>query len=279
MNLSSVTFRTAVALVLATSAVFAEEEGTTTTTVTESGTSGGRTFRRQTTVTRSRSSGKSRKPGDDKKSTAARKKARFKTGDDVLVEHGGDIFSGKVAGVDKFSGWVHVKFEDEGGDEQIKNVPPGNLISAVYKGKKLQTGEPGLKGEFEVGDEVLAVFGGVHIAEVVEIAATGWVKVRYDNDGFEMTPTLPPHDLRLIESEPVSLADAAALRTWSSQGGKFTIKAKFVELRDDAVSLEKEDGKVLTVALDKLSADDQDLARRLAEEAGDERRTAGAKKK
>jgi hypothetical protein len=52
-----------------------------------------------------------------------------------------------------------------------------------------------------------------------------------------------------------------------SKGNKFTIKAKFVRLNDDQVTLEKEDGESLTVALDKLSEPDQKLARELADES------------
>jgi hypothetical protein len=57
------------------------------------------------------------------------------------------------------------------------------------------------------------------------------------------------------------------LRTWTSKGSKFTIKARFVGLSNDQVTLEKEDGETLTVALDKLSDADQKLARQLAEES------------
>ena len=101
----------------------------------------------------------------------------------------------------------------------------------------------------------------------LEINGNGWVAVKFENHGMDTTMTLPPKQLRLIENTPISLADGAALRDWSSQGGKFTIRAKFVELRGDSITLKKEDGKSLTVAIDKLSDDDRDLARQLAEAA------------
>lgn len=270
MNHVSATLRAAVAFVLATSAVCADESrpangGTTTTTVTESGSSGGRTYRRQTTITRSSSSSRSRSSAAGKKPTSVKRKAPFKPGDDVLTEHGGEIYEGKVESVDRSSGWIDVRYEDEDGSQKTHKVPPTHLTRAYRNGKKLLTADPGQKGEFAVGDEVLAAFGGVHLAEVVEIAGTGWVTVRFDNDGFEMKPTLPPKKLRLIEREKIPLEEALLVRTWASQGGKFTIQAKFVELRDDSVTLKKEDGKSLTVAIDKLSDDDQELARRLAE--------------
>ena len=69
------------------------------------------------------------------------------------------------------------------------------------------------------------------------------------------------------------------MRTWSSKGSKFTIKAKFVALNNDSVTLEKEDGETVTVALDKLSEPDQKLARQLAEESEDNPFASKAEKK
>ena len=287
MNRVSMTIRTVAVLVLATSAGFADEPGsadadgggTTTTTVTESGSDGGRTFRRQTTVTRSSSSSRNRSSGSGKNSSSARKNARFKAGDEVLLERAGNIFAAKVVGIDRSSGWVDVKYDDDDFGPTTLKLPPDRLAPARRNGKKLLTSDPGQKGDFEVGDEVLTAFGGIHIAEVVEINGNGWVKVKFDNNGLEMTPTLPPHKLRLIEGEQVSLADGVLVRTWSSQGGKFTVEAKFVELRGDSVILETEGGKTVTVALDKLSDDDQELARRLAEADEDDARAAKRGKK
>lgn len=59
------------------------------------------------------------------------------------------------------------------------------------------------------------------------------------------------------------------MRAWSSGGGKFTIKAKFVELKDGSVTLEKEDGDTVTVPLARLGEADQKEARRLAAESED----------
>ncbi len=56
------------------------------------------------------------------------------------------------------------------------------------------------------------------------------------------------------------------MRTWTSNNGKYRVNAKFVALNDDSVTLENEDGKTLTVALDKLTEADQQFARKQAEE-------------
>jgi len=50
-------------------------------------------------------------------------------------------------------------------------------------------------------------------------------------------------------------------RTWHAQGGKFSTEAKFVSCIDDKVTLEKPDGSVITIALDKLMAGDQNFVR------------------
>ena len=70
------------------------------------------------------------------------------------------------------------------------------------------------------------------------------------------------------------------LRTWSSRNGKFTIKGKFVELdEDDNLTLQKENGETLVVALDKLSEGDEKLARQLADRGDQADQVAGASNK
>jgi hypothetical protein len=105
--------------------------------------------------------------------------------------------------------------------------------------------------------------------------------VKFPRDGIVLTPTLPPNQLKPVAgAEPKKdAAPGATLRTWSSQGNKFTIKAKFVGLSNDVVTLAKDDGETLTVALDKLSEADQKLARQLAEESEENPFASKAEKK
>jgi hypothetical protein len=49
-------------------------------------------------------------------------------------------------------------------------------------------------------------------------------------------------------------------RTWTDATGKFQLKAKFVSLKDGKVTLEKEDGKVVEIDINKLSAADKKAA-------------------
>jgi len=50
---------------------------------------------------------------------------------------------------------------------------------------------------------------------------------------------------------------AEEMRTWTDSSGKFTIEASLVSFENDTVKLKKEDGKILTLAIDKLSEVDK----------------------
>jgi S1-C subfamily serine protease len=125
------------------------------------------------------------------------------------------------------------------------------------------------KSALKLGDKVLVVWAGTtHTAEVVGFAATGWVKVKFPSNGIVLTPTLPPEQLKPVGgAEPKNAPAGAALRTWTSQGNKFTVMARFAGLSGETVTLQKEDGETLKVAIDKLSEADQKLARQLAAES------------
>lgn len=127
---------------------------------------------------------------------------------------------------------------------------------------------------FKVGDKVQVEWAGrTHTAEVVGIAGTGWIEVKFERDGMELTPVFPPDKVKRADktSHAVRTGSATAaagkLRTWSSKSGKYKVKAKFLEVDDDQVTLEKEDGETVTVAINKLSDADRKLARQLAEAA------------
>lgn len=66
-------------------------------------------------------------------------------------------------------------------------------------------------------------------------------------------------------------------RPWTDSTGKRTTEADFVSLVDGKVTLKKPDGKTVTLALEKLSAADQKLAKELAAKAAPAAEAAGAK--
>jgi hypothetical protein len=169
--------------------------GSTSTTITQSESSADGSSRRQTTITRSRSSSRSSSSGNQ---SANGKNARFKVGDKVLVEWGGEM-------------------------------------------------QP---------------------AQVIGIKPTGWIEVKFKRNGRFITPVFPPEDVKLAGKSTAKKAPAKSdspLRTWTSKNGKFKIQAKFVRLEDDQLTLEKEGGDTVTVALEKLSEADQKAAREFAE--------------
>jgi hypothetical protein len=72
-----------------------------------------------------------------------------------------------------------------------------------------------------------------------------------------------------------ALAPAAEFRTWSDASGRFSVKAKFVSLDGENVTLEKEDGSQIEVPLKKLKLADQKAARAAAKDADNPFKPAG----
>lgn len=127
------------------------------------------------------------------------------------------------------------------------------------------------RSRIKVGDKVKVNWGGETTGEVVEILPTGWLRVKVKaRTGMEQTPVFPPQNVTFVKKGGKSGdAKQAELRTWTSKNGKFRITARFVKLDEDQLTLEKDDGKTVTVALDKISESDQNFAKKLAESAGE----------
>jgi|GEM_PF-748405 len=60
-------------------------------------------------------------------------------------------------------------------------------------------------------------------------------------------------------------SDLNVIRTWTDSTGKFAIEAEFVSLKNGEVTLKRKDGKEVKMSLNRLSKDDQALARKIAE--------------
>ena len=85
----------------------------------------------------------------------------------------------------------------------------------------------------------------------------------YDNKEFvseviDLSQILP---LQNFTDSPVQFE----LREWNSMVGTKT-NAKYISSTETAVKLEKEDGKIITVPLVKLSKEDQEYVKQLVEE-------------
>jgi hypothetical protein len=64
-------------------------------------------------------------------------------------------------------------------------------------------------------------------------------------------------------------APAPIMRTWREATGTYTVRATLVDVVDGKVMLKKEDGRIVTVPLEKLSKYDQDYANRRAKSGKD----------
>lgn len=63
---------------------------------------------------------------------------------------------------------------------------------------------------------------------------------------------------------------SAQMRTWKDRSGEYEVKAKFVSSDKDAVKIETEDGREITIALDKLSRKDQSYIQQKLERAAEQ---------
>ncbi len=86
------------------------------------------------------------------------------------------------------------------------------------------------------------------------LAAACLAQLPADTDHTSSTPTqlTPPGD-----GLPEDRNQLAPLRTWTDDTGQFTIRARLVRVEDGKVHLQREDGRTITVPLDRLSKADR----------------------
>lgn len=128
------------------------------------------------------------------------------------------------------------------------------------------------------GDRVELDWAGSAVeAEFVERMSNGWIRVRFDFNGIELTPVLPPDKIRPLAKRKGAAGKGSPgkgtqgeqggkrpVRTWTDATGKFKTKARLIALDGDEVTLETEAGKTITMNLAKLSDADQAMARKIA---------------
>jgi hypothetical protein len=128
---------------------------------------------------------------------------------------------------------------------------------------------PPAKSQFHAGQQVeFEHFGRILTGEVVGSNSFGWIRIRFTDDGHERAQEFPPDKVWLPKKKATAKATGQAkapIRTWADNSGLYKIEARFVELKDGKVTLEKEDGSTKTLPLDKLSEEDQAAAKKLAE--------------
>lgn len=117
--------------------------------------------------------------------------------------------------------------------------------------------------DFKVGDVVEFDFlGKPYQAEIFDFTGTGWPKVKFEYRGKLTERFFPPSRLKLVESAKdgatdQNMAPPAKMRKWTDATGSFSVNAKLVSDEDGNIKLEKEDGRVITLPLTKLSDEDQ----------------------
>ena len=67
--------------------------------------------------------------------------------------------------------------------------------------------------------------------------------------------------LKEKREQAAAKAKAVQPRTWTDASGKFHVTAKFRGMANKVVKLEREDGSVISLPLEKLSDDDQECIR------------------
>ncbi len=100
-----------------------------------------------------------------------------------------------------------------------------------------------------------------------------WIPLELSDDERELLKKAYGSDgSRIAQSKPddsSSVDRKKGFRTWSDSSGKFKVVAKLVEVGDDYVELEKEDGQLVTVPIARLSRSDLDFAKEQAAEPDD----------
>jgi len=72
----------------------------------------------------------------------------------------------------------------------------------------------------------------------------------------------PPTDPPAIEDDPFGSNESNGLRLWTDASGKYQVSARFVSVIDETtVRLQKDDGRYVRVAMDRLSLTDQQVVR------------------
>lgn len=126
--------------------------------------------------------------------------------------------------------------------------------------------------EIAVGDQVeFERLGRKYVGEIREVKVAGKIfSIEYDGIGGKETITLPVSRFRKVgggtdNSTPANNTPAPAansgssseMRLWTDTTGKFKITAKLVERVDNLVRLETNDGRLITVPVEKLSPFDR----------------------
>ncbi|MDZ4852267.1 MAG: SHD1 domain-containing protein [Pirellulaceae bacterium] len=142
----------------------------------------------------------------------------------------------QITGDDEFHGYLH------------DNIKYGRFVVRGYPTKGIADGKK------------IQIYGLLHASgtytyeTAIGASSTAYVLDYYkfdDNDyKKQLLPLIPPGDLNLS-------APNLRPRSWNSADGKFSVDASYLKSSNNDVSIQKSDGKVISVPLPKLSRNDQ----------------------
>ena len=111
--------------------------------------------------------------------------------------------------------------------------------------------------EFAVGDLVRVEFMGKEFeSEIAEVKSNGWLRIEVEFMGRTRLRTFPPSKVTKIKDAFETEDAVYEFRTWKDATGNFSVKAKLIEFDDENVKIEKEDGRVVSIPIEKISEDD-----------------------
>ena len=158
----------------------------------------------------------------------------------------------------------------------------GLIVGMV--GVNVADGSTALDDELKKGDRVL-IKDGFDEMEGVVVDPNGHgdtVEVEHQFGDQKITMPFPRRRLKLLrrgKDNEDSDEPRKKVRTWTDASGKFKIKASLLNTKNGKVELEKEDGRVITLAVNKLSSEDKkylaDLDRAEADENNPDNPFAG----
>jgi hypothetical protein len=137
------------------------------------------------------------------------------------------------------------------------------LASLLAISSSALIGAEGNTAGYNVGDRVEFVshFGEKKTGQIERLTGLDFVIVATDDGDSEIVDLDKLSRLTTQADNPFASAeekaDLSVMRTWEDSSGTFKIEAKMLRTEDDAVVLERKDGKQVTVPLKKLSDADR----------------------
>jgi hypothetical protein len=198
----------------------------------------------------------------------------------------GDAFGGSVIGIAPIfqvkDRYVTGKLNGEASDAgQILLAPPGFAVGGVQVGSGLWMDAlrlifmPLEGNKLQVSNRQYSDWVGGHGGGTKEIVSDGGLVVGVAGSFKENMESLQflyvgAEDLKTATSSTAESSGSSPeqdLRTWKSASGKFTITARLESLDGTQAKLVTQDGRHISVAIEKLSAEDQKHIKELGKEA------------